>query len=286
MSKIVKYVVMMALVAPLFALTYFESSNGWGLPGDSDKISLVYGSVDGWNAAFQMMICFDPAVLQIDTFSLYGEGAASTLFDTVWGGEGPDYFTYELNNDQGYFRIAVLYDLTTPFDKALPPFDRTPLFLIKWSVSPSASIPTLVDLNISEDCGGVHTDCLFSDTSGYSIYTDTLIGGIYYVVPAGDANADGGVTYTDLANISNFLYGGAEVVPSPAADVNVSCSLDYIDMVFLANYLFMGGPPPLPPACPWKKWNMPDVDRRLPDMNSTEGIKLDGSSTGNLKETR
>ena len=85
MGKIVKYVVIMAMVAPLFALTYFESSNGWGLPGDNGKISLIYGSVDGWSTAFQMMICFDPAVLQVDTFSLYGEGAASTLFDTVWG---------------------------------------------------------------------------------------------------------------------------------------------------------------------------------------------------------
>jgi len=151
-------------------------------------------------------------------------------------------------------------------------------------VNSSASIPTLVDLNVTEDCNGVHTDCIFSDTSGYSIYVDTLIDGVYYVVPAGDANADGAVTYTDLANMSNFLYGGTEIVPTPAADVNMSCSLDYIDMVFLANYLFMGGQPPLPPSCPWKKWNMPDVNRRLPDMNLIRGIELDGNSnSGNSK---
>ena len=68
MGKIVKYVVIMAMVAPLFALTYFESSNGWGLPGDNGKISLIYGSVDGWSTAFQMMICFDPAVWRRSCF--------------------------------------------------------------------------------------------------------------------------------------------------------------------------------------------------------------------------
>ena len=282
-----KIVGMMAIMlmasAALWGFASFEVSNGWGVPGSTGKISVVYGTVDDWTAAFQLMICFDPTVIQVDTCVIYGEGGVSTVFDTAWGGSGPSSVVTYWDNDQGFFQIAVLYDMIPPLDQFLGPMNRTPLFIVKWNVRSDAQIPSLVVMQPSEDCGAIHSSCVFSDTSGTSIHPDTMISGTYYVVPAGDANGDGVVTYTDLANIANFLYGGGDIVPSPAADVNMTCSLDYIDMVYLAGYLFMGQTPPYDPICPWKKWDMGRVQEIKLPQNWEKAIGVDEDNQGGVK---
>lgn len=276
-------VVTLTASAALWGFASFESSNGWGLPGSTGKITVVYGTVDDWTAAFQMMLCFDPNVIEVDTCVIFGEGGVSTVFDTAWGGTGPSNIVTYWDNDQGFFQIAVLYDIVPPLDQILGPMNRAPLFIIKWNVKSDAAMPSLVVMLPSEDCGSIHSSCVFSDTTGSSIHPDTMISGTYYVVPPGDANADGAVTYTDLANIANFLYGGGDIVPSPAADVNMTCTLDYIDMVYLAGYLFMGQAAPLSPICPWKKWDVPGLKEVKIPQNWGKAIGIDGNSQDGVK---
>jgi hypothetical protein len=63
---------------------------------------------------------------------------------------------------------------------------------------------------------------------------------------AGDVNATGVVTSSDIIYLVNFVFkGGPAPIPCPAAgDVNCDRQTTSADIIFLVNYVFKGGPPP------------------------------------------
>ncbi len=255
MRVIAVAVLLMGVVASGNALVYFEASNGWGLPGTSGNPTIIYGNVDDTTSAFQLMVCFDPSVLQLDTFSVFGAPFGSqTVFDTAWGGVGPMTVAPYVDNNQGFFQIAVLYDIT--LQNKLYSMNRTPLIFLVWSVNSNATIPTLSAWTVSEDCGDIHTDCVFSTPEGVSIYPDTLLGGTFFVIPEGDANGDGMVNFGDINALSSFLYFQGDA-PTPAGTVNGDCAVGFPDIGYLGMYLYLMGADPVAPPCPWEKWVSP-----------------------------
>ncbi len=251
MFKKMVVVLLLASLGSLAAMGAFESSNGWGLPGSTMNPTVIYASVDDVTSSFQFMVCFDPAVLQVDTIVPFGTDGIQTVFDTAWGGIGPQYFVTYWDNDAGFLQVAILYDLA--MQNQLGPMDRTAVAVIYWTVKDDATIPSVPLLQPSEDCGGLTFAAVFGDTLGNEIPAETLISGDFYVLLPGDANGDGVVSYTDLVYLEQYIYSSGPV-PTVVADVNQDCYVTYVDMVYLALYLFSGGQDPFPPACPWIKW--------------------------------
>jgi len=266
-------VVLLAGGTVLNAATTLESSNGWGLPGYSGQISVIYATTDDWTAAFQCMLCFEPEEIQVDSISYRGNGQIQTVFDTAWGGVGIQYFEPYVDNDLGILQAVALYSLTE--NNYLAPMENTPILLVYWSVSEDAVIPTISPLIITEDCAGYHFQAVFSDTLGSDINVEEMIPGNFYVLEPGDANADGNVSLVDMVYTSNYLFAtGAP--PSPCGDNNADCQVNYVDLIVMSYYLFQSGTPPAEPACPWKKWP-PSADIIL------KSIKLDKHSPTGYK---
>lgn len=61
---------------------------------------------------------------------------------------------------------------------------------------------------------------------------------------AGDANADGSVSVSDVVYLINFLFKGGAPPWKAVSDPNCDNSISVSDVVYLINFLFKGGPAP------------------------------------------
>jgi len=63
--------------------------------------------------------------------------------------------------------------------------------------------------------------------------------------PAGDINADGVVTSTDIISLVAYVFkGGTAPDPVSFGDVDLSCTVTSADIIYLVNYVFKAGPKP------------------------------------------
>jgi len=190
--------------------------------------------------AFQIGACFDTSLITVDSLSLHG-----TVFDTAWGGEGPDYANFHIY-PSGKVEAAIMFDLNLPFDKQLGPLSGEPILTFHLTIKDDVVPPDTLLFNLSNDCG----ENLYTDTVPQSIYPCLFTSPIYVVeAPTfvrSDVNADGNTNVTDVTYLVNHLFPPSFACQD-AADCNDDGALNVSDAVYLLNHLF---PPSFPAPFP------------------------------------
>jgi len=99
--------------------------------------------------------------------------------------------------------------------------------------------------NFSERVGSGGQPGIIGTSQGTSFYG--LQGYVHTAAfEHGDANANGGVTISDVVYIVNYLFkDGPKPVPLETGDVNGNNECTIADAVYLVNYLFKDGNPPI-----------------------------------------
>ena len=211
-----------------------------GINRGRSKAARIYATTDVTTSAFQIGACFDPTYIHVDSISLEG-----TVFDTAWGGSGPDYFIKDINDTDGIWQAVVLYSFASPPVKFLKPLTGEPILTVYYRVDSTASVGDTFIVTLSNDCGSN----LFGDSLGNDVYACLYKQVIVTLSEPefirGDANANGGVNVTDCSYILNHLLPNPDFPCEDASDCNDDGTLTIVDASYLLNNLLPS--PNLPP---------------------------------------
>jgi|GEM_PF-1123149 len=193
--------------------------------------------------AFQMGSCFDPNYIQIDSVNY-----SNTVFDTAWGGSGPEYLNPYIDNDTGNFQVACVFDMTPPLEKKLNPMNQEPILSIYFTTKETVTPPDTTYFTLSDDCGLN----IYTDTVPQSVHPCLFKGPIIVINEPlfirGDANTDSYVDISDVTYILNHLFPSPVFSCMDAADCDDNGSVDITDATYLLSHIFPN--PSLPAPCP------------------------------------
>jgi len=116
--------------------------------------------------------------------------------------------------------------------------------------STSGTIPgfSSMDIAVVSDGTGILVGDYFAEliiTSNDPDESEVAIPVHMRAIERGDANADFGISISDVVYLINYLFkSGPPPAPIEAGDVNCDGGVSITDAVYLINCLFKGGPPP------------------------------------------
>ncbi|MBN1421843.1 MAG: hypothetical protein JXP34_23920 [Planctomycetes bacterium] len=190
---------------------------------------------------FSMVARFDPAVLTMTDMHVQ---------DTITEAVGAEFVDPIIRNDEGYFILGVLLDVTPPFEDQRIPATGLDLVIAKGVV------------DVREDTLADETEIVFTDELGdppisnvFVIDSQSIrprtVDGVLTVLHEllfvrGDANGDGRVNIADPVAIVYRVFRGTPLWCEDAGDTDDNGRLLVNDPVYLLQYLFLQGP--LPPA--------------------------------------
>ena len=173
--------------------------------------------------------------------------------DTIIEALGADVFRYRVDEDEGYFSLAVLVDAEPPFEGGVLPALPFPLEMFHVDVTVAAGVEHDLEL---EQVDGLGTPPIFNlfAVDDHPVPVDELASGTIRVRPhdlflRGDASMDEQRDITDVVIVLDYSFlGGREPGCMDAADANDDERVDVSDAILLLNYLYLGSGRMPPPA--------------------------------------
>jgi len=211
--------------------------------GEQDVVIEVTGNWNATIAAYQVLVHFDPCLLDfvtVDFTDTVGESAAITIYDSD--------ICY---NCSGYIVASAIWMTSGP-----APGEGVLVKLI-FDVNPEApNCTTVIDLiEEYEFSPNGFWRSRYTPPDGYG-FTPELTDGYIQIINenscpceggCGDSNHDGQVDVDDIVNIIGIIFppqNGDPPVFDCCSDANGQGSVDIDDVVYLINYIFGGGPAP------------------------------------------
>lgn len=192
---------------------------------------------------FSVSLWFSPRDL-----SIAGVTYAGTPVESL----NPEYFASKVDSTAGNVALAVIFEVSAPYDLvSLPtsPVALQPLAAVVFNVLPEA-IPGEVAMHLASSPGAHPIRNLFIDL-GTSIFP-TLEDGTFKILPRqfrrGYINSDGRIDISDAIYLFGYLFlGNSAPQCPPAANVNGDLRVDLSDGIWLLIWLFRGGMNPPEP---------------------------------------
>ena len=209
-----------------------ESTNDWAIDLATDNLNNIYVTGTSWNSETgndYTTIKYDPDGNEIWVRKFNGSSNDDDYASAIAVDSSGNVYVTGYSRSSGYFDYATIkYDSDGNF-----------LFVERYDgLINSEDVAHAIAIDGS---GNVYI-------TGYSYGDGTERDYVtikYSKFFAGDANADGKVSVSDIVYLVNYLFkGGSSPAPIQRGDANCDGYVTVSDVVYLINYLFKGGPPP------------------------------------------
>jgi hypothetical protein len=216
---------------------------GSARPGQTHIPIALSASHDLPIQGFSVSLWFSPRDLAVSDVTYAG---------TVVEPLNPEYFNSVVDGTAGNVALAVILEISPPFELVSLPPDPAGMDTIAWvifDVQPGAAAGP-VALNLGNSPGLHPIRNVFTDL-GSSI-VPALEPGLFQVLPRpfrrGLINGDGRIDISDAIFLFGYLFlGGAPPACMAAANINGDGRVDLSDAIWLLSWIFRGGSPPPEP---------------------------------------